>query len=80
MSTRHEDQVRARAFAIWEAEGRPVGHDMEHWLAAEREIMNEKSGNGGAPADAIVKSVKAPRKRQAGAEPARTTRKKKEVL
>lgn len=30
--------VQERAYEIWEAEGRPEGRDMEHWLRAEAEI------------------------------------------
>jgi hypothetical protein len=30
-----ESQTRESAYAIWEAEGRPEGRDVEHWLAAE---------------------------------------------
>jgi Protein of unknown function (DUF2934) len=30
-----EIQTRNRAYAIWEAEGRPEGRAVEHWLAAE---------------------------------------------
>ncbi len=30
-----ESQTRESAYAIWEAEGRPQGRDVEHWLAAE---------------------------------------------
>ena len=30
-----ESQTRHRAYAIWEAEGRPDGRALEHWLAAE---------------------------------------------
>ena len=29
--------VAERAYAIWESEGKPDGHDMEHWLRAEAE-------------------------------------------
>lgn len=29
--------VAERAYAIWESEGKPEGHDMEHWLRAEAE-------------------------------------------
>ena len=32
------DAVRERAYRIWEAEGRPYGRDLAHWLQAEREI------------------------------------------
>jgi hypothetical protein len=31
-------RTAARAYAIWESEGRPHGRDYEHWLRAEREI------------------------------------------
>jgi hypothetical protein len=33
-----EDRVRARAHAIWEAEGRPAGRAEEHWDRARREL------------------------------------------
>ncbi|WP_425615998.1 DUF2934 domain-containing protein [Anatilimnocola sp. NA78] len=29
--------IRNAAYARWEQLGRPHGHDLEHWLAAERE-------------------------------------------
>jgi hypothetical protein len=31
-------EIAARAYKIWEQEGRPHGRDFEHWLEAEREI------------------------------------------
>ena len=37
----HEHRVRERAYAIWEAEGRPDGKEHEHWLRAEAEIAAE---------------------------------------
>jgi hypothetical protein len=30
--------VAERAYQIWEANGRPEGHDTEHWLRAEQEL------------------------------------------
>ncbi|MCJ2082200.1 DUF2934 domain-containing protein [Methylobacterium sp. J-090] len=33
-----EQQVRERAYFIWEGEGRVFGHATEHWLRAEREL------------------------------------------
>jgi hypothetical protein len=30
-----ESQTRDRAYAIWEAEGRPEGRAVDHWLVAE---------------------------------------------
>ncbi len=33
-----EAAIRLRAYAIWEAEGRPAGRDHEHWMRAEHEL------------------------------------------
>ena len=32
------DQIRERAYALWEEAGRPRGCDVDHWLQAEAEI------------------------------------------
>lgn len=34
----NEQAIRERAYAIWEEEGRPEGHHLDHWLRAEAEI------------------------------------------
>jgi hypothetical protein len=34
-----ENQIRHRAYANWEAEGRPHGRAFEHWLAAEAKFQ-----------------------------------------
>ncbi len=36
-------RVRGRAFSIWEAEGRPDGRHLEHWLQAEREVAGAEA-------------------------------------
>jgi len=33
-----EEQIRTRAYALYEARGREEGHDLENWLEAEAEI------------------------------------------
>lgn len=33
-----EEQIRLRAYELYEARGRADGHDMEDWLEAEAEI------------------------------------------
>lgn len=33
------EQIARRAYAIWEEAGRPEGRSVEHWLAAERELL-----------------------------------------
>jgi hypothetical protein len=32
-----ELEIRKRAHAIWEAEGRPLGRELDHWLRARLE-------------------------------------------
>jgi len=32
------DEIRVRAYAIWEQEGYPQGRSLDHWLRAEAEI------------------------------------------
>jgi Protein of unknown function (DUF2934) len=33
-----EEQIRTRAYELYEARGREQGHDLEDWLEAEAEI------------------------------------------
>jgi hypothetical protein len=37
-----EDQIRLRAYAIYEERGREDGHDLDDWLRAEEELMAEE--------------------------------------
>lgn len=63
-----EQWVQQRAYAIWEAEGRPDGRDREHWEQAERERpTDEASVEASVAADAVPEpgSIKKPRKRAA---------------
>lgn len=34
-----DDEIRSRAYELWEENGREAGHEEEHWLSAEREVM-----------------------------------------
>jgi len=36
-----EDDIRRRAYALWEADGRPDGSHDAHWLLALRELTEE---------------------------------------
>ncbi|WP_105384299.1 DUF2934 domain-containing protein [Neorhizobium alkalisoli] len=36
--TGDEDQIRQRAYEIWEQEGRPHGEDLRHWIRAFEEL------------------------------------------
>ena len=33
-----EDQVRRRAYELWEADGRPQGQDQQYWFKALAEL------------------------------------------
>jgi len=37
-----EDQIRERAYELYEARGREDGHDLEDWLRAEEQITERK--------------------------------------
>ncbi len=39
------DLIAERAQAIWRERGSPAGHDMEHWLEAERQLY-ARQGRG----------------------------------
>ena len=34
-----EQQIRERAYHLWDADGRREGNELDHWLAAQREIL-----------------------------------------
>ncbi len=38
-----QEQLRARAYDIWQAEGEPHGRDREHWEMAERELTRHNA-------------------------------------
>ena len=33
-----DDEIRQRAYELWEERGHEAGHQEEHWLTAEREV------------------------------------------
>ena len=38
-----EEEIAQRAYALYEARGREEGHDLDDWLEAERELLDERS-------------------------------------
>ncbi len=42
-----EQQIRDRAYAIWQREGRPEGRERDHWNEAMRELEDERKSGGG---------------------------------
>ena len=57
-----EEDIRARAYAIWEDEGRPYGQHLEHWRRAADEVAalgrTPPPVNGARPKAAEAKAVK----------------------
>lgn len=51
-----ETAIRQRAYAIWEAEGRPEGREWDHWVQASQEVLRH-------PSTAAPTPVAKPRKR-----------------
>jgi hypothetical protein len=56
-----EGAIRERAYAIWEAEGRPDGRAFDHWNRASREIFEPRPI--GEPAEHAPPIKAKPRKR-----------------
>ena len=54
-----EEIIRQRAHAIWEAQGKPDGHDLEHWEQAVRELRNGSSTPLALPAAPKLAAAKA---------------------
>ncbi|WP_245593626.1 DJ-1/PfpI family protein [Azospirillum halopraeferens] len=48
-----EQRVRERAYAIWEAEGRPHGHHEDHWARAIRDVNAAGARPGTTPARGV---------------------------
>jgi hypothetical protein len=51
MDAEWDDKVRARAYAIWEREGRPEGGAERHWAQAAEELRAEERGRTEASGD-----------------------------
>ncbi|MEQ1945287.1 DUF2934 domain-containing protein [Mesorhizobium sp. VNQ89] len=52
-------KIELRAYEIWVHEGCPEGHDLEHWLRAETEIVGE-----GAEPEATGEAAAAAKKKK----------------
>ena len=51
MDTKREQLIAARAYELWEEEGRPQGAHERHWLQASREVeAAARKKSGGRPA------------------------------
>jgi hypothetical protein len=69
MNTAIEDRIRKRAYELWEAEGRPEGREVDHWLQAAQEVSEEVSGE----TSAVARRPRTPRSASTAASPAART-------
>ncbi|WP_276122223.1 DUF2934 domain-containing protein [Pararhizobium qamdonense] len=53
-----EDDIRLRAYALWESDGRPAGSHDVHWLQALRELTEEAGASGGDTPKKKAKAAK----------------------
>jgi Protein of unknown function (DUF2934) len=66
-----EDEVRRRAYKLWEQYGRPEGGEEEFWFKAEREIKEAKrldrtTSEPSNPTSGSNRAEEAPRGKPAG--------------
>ena len=58
----HEIAIRQRAYAIWEAEGKPAGREWDHWMQASHEVLSrapiKAPSEAGAPVGRPRKTTK----------------------
>lgn len=47
-----KEQIRERAYALWEEDGRPDGRDQDHWQRAAEELGEAGQTDGGDAAAA----------------------------
>nr|WP_246695313.1 DUF2934 domain-containing protein [Methylobacterium sp. P1-11] len=50
------EQIRERAYELWERNHRPEGFEIEFWLLAERELRKERDRRKGGEAPTAPRS------------------------
>jgi hypothetical protein len=51
MMDAREERIRAKAHQLWEADGKPQGHDREHWEQAAKLVEEEEQKAAKAEVD-----------------------------
>lgn len=73
MNENREEEVRGRAYALWEQSGRPHGEHESHWRQALMELgLISPAGEGASRQDQPVAQEARPKpaRRKSGAQPA----------
>lgn len=60
-----QDEIAAYAYKLWEAEGRPDGHDLDHWLQAKAHLTADRQYEAGVLASPSAVESKKKRKPEA---------------
>ena len=59
MNRNRDDWVSARAYSIWESEGRPNGRGESHWAQAMREFDQLEATKASADGSDLIEKLKA---------------------
>jgi hypothetical protein len=73
MNTAIEDRIRNRAYELWEAEGRPEGREVDHWLRAAQEVSGEVTAETSVVGTSVARRPRTPRSATTAASPAPRT-------
>ncbi len=69
-----EDVIRVKAYELWEQSGCPQGLELEHWLLAERTVL-ERAPDAGEAAP-VAAAIPAKRKTARARKPGGRTRRR----
>jgi hypothetical protein len=53
-----QDEIAAYAYKLWEAEGRPDGRDVDHWLQAKAHLTADRQYEAGVLASPAAATSK----------------------
>jgi hypothetical protein len=80
METAKHQEIAARAYALWEQEGRPDGRSIEHWHRAERELASSGgAATGGSGAEAARSATDTPMRPAPSRKPTLATRRGRRI-
>ena len=57
MHTPEENDIRDRAYALWQSDGSPDGRDQEYWHRAEQELAAQTDLDTSEQADEVSQPV-----------------------
>lgn len=70
MQSMTQQDIAARAYQLWEEEGRPHGKDLDHWTRAMSELSSNDNGIGTVNGATVAAASKAKATKKAAAKPA----------